>query len=157
MIALSMDQMRGAPPHFQATGGSTHQLGEINTAAVANVLHKRQGKHKGEKTVVKRTLKYLTVCKDPRAYHRVLKGSTDDVIKTICNAALNVEQGDLHLTPSLQKLFSSHRKAIAKLTCPGGNIKNKRAIIESQKGGFPFIPILIGTALGALGGKLFGG
>jgi phosphoserine phosphatase len=87
----------------------------------------------------------------------VLKGATDDVIKAICNAALNVEQGDIHLSPVQRGLFATHRKQIAKLTAASGSLQSKRAIIQSQKGGFPFIPILIGTALGALGGKLFGG
>jgi ABC-type methionine transport system ATPase subunit len=87
----------------------------------------------------------------------VLKGSTDDVIKAICNAALNVEQGDIHLSPAQRQLFGKHRKQIAKLTSRVADVKTKRNVIQSQKGGFPFIPILIGTALGALGGKLFGG
>ena len=87
----------------------------------------------------------------------MLKGATDDVIKAICNAALNVEQGDISLSPAQRLLFTKHRNQIAKLTSRGADIKTKRNIIQSQKGGFPFIPILIGTALGALGGKLFGG
>lgn len=87
----------------------------------------------------------------------MLKGASDDVIKAICNAALNVEQGDIHLSPAQRQLFGHHRKQIATLTDSTGNIQKKRTLIQSQKGGFPFIPILIGTALGALGGKLFGG
>ncbi|MBI1884650.1 MAG: hypothetical protein HYS08_10685 [Chlamydiae bacterium] len=113
--------------------------------------------NKGKKSTIKRTVKYLTVCSDPRAYQRVLKGSSDEVIKAICNAALNVEQGDIHLSPVQRQLFAAHRRQIAKLTDRNSDLKGKRAVIQSQKGGFPFIPILIGTALGALGGKLFGG
>ena len=87
----------------------------------------------------------------------MVRAAPDDVIKAICNAALNVEQGDVHLTPLQRKLFSAHRAQIAKLTSHRHELKNERKFVASQRGGFPFIPILIGTALGALGGKLFGG
>ena len=116
-----------------------------------------RGKLHGKNIAVKRTVKYLSVCSDPRAYSGVVRAAPDDVIKAICNAALNVEQGDVHLTPQLRILFSAHRAQIAKLTSHRHELKNKRKFVASQRGGFPFIPILIGTALGALGGKLFGG
>ena len=45
-----------------------------------------------------------------RAYSSVLKGAPDEVIKAICNAALNVEQGDVHLSPAQRQLFSAHLK-----------------------------------------------
>jgi phosphohistidine swiveling domain-containing protein len=89
-------------------------------------------------------------------YRGVLKSAPDGVIKSICNAAFNVERGDVRLTPAQRHLFSLHRKKIARLTSNEGSIASKRAVIARQKGGFPFIPSLIGTALGALGGKLFG-
>ena len=78
-------------------------------------------------------------------------------MKAVCNAALDIEQGDVRLSPAQRQLFSAHRKQIAKITSHSGDLKSKRSIIQSQKGGFPFIPVLVGTALGALGGKLFGG
>jgi hypothetical protein len=109
------------------------------------------------KAVVKRTVKYLSVCDCPRAYKRVIKAAPDSVIKSICNAAVNVERGDIGLTREQRRLFRAHRKRIAKLTSRDTSIGSKRKVIQSQHGGFPFIPILIGTALGALGGKLFGG
>jgi hypothetical protein len=138
------------PPHFEGTLDPMMQRAQT---AGARSPHKRNAK----KIVVKRTVKYLSVCDSPRAYTDVLRGASDDVIKSICNAALNVEQGDVHLTPAQRNLFSKYRKPIARLTSPSGNLRSKRALVTSQKGGFPFIPILIGTALGALGGKLFGG
>ena len=144
LVVRLMDS-QNRPPHFQATDGAV--LG----------LMRNQGKHNGRKSLVKRTVKYLSVCSNPRAYSSVLKGAPDEVIKAICNAALNIEQGDVHLSPAQRQLFSAHRKKIARITSRAGDLRSKRNVIQSQKGGFPFIPILIGTALGALGGKLFGG
>jgi len=134
-------------PHFQTTDGALPRKPKRQHNAETNA-HKQS---------VKRTVKYLGVCSSPAAYQSVLKGSSDEVIKAICNAALNVEQGDIRLSPAQRQLFSLHRNKIAKLTSHSGKISDKRKIIQNQKGGFPFIPILIGTALGALGGKLFGG
>jgi hypothetical protein len=114
-------------------------------------------KQNGRKSLVKRTVKYLSVCSNPRAYNSVLRGAPDEVIKTICNAALNIEQGDIRLSPAQRQLFAANRKKIAKITSRVGDLKSKRNINQSHKGGLPFIPTLIGTALGALGGKLFGG
>jgi hypothetical protein len=153
-----MDQTQ-APPHFATQGTAPSQQLRTTEESLQHHKAKRHHHHKGSAraAVVKRTVKYISVCTDPRAYRSVLRGSTDDVIKAICNAALNVQQGDIHLTPSLRQLFSAHRSQIAKLTHRGTDLKRKRAIIESQKGGFPFIPLLIGSALGAFGGKLFGG
>ena len=148
-----MDQTH-LPPHFRATGAArniAHQQHRAGTSA--HLSNNRQGKD----IVVKRTLKYLNICKNPKAYRSVLQGSSDDVIKALCNAALNVEQGDIDLTPQQQQLYAAHRTQIAKLTSRAIDLRRKRGVIGSQTGGFPFIPILIGTALGALGGKLFGG
>ena len=104
-----------------------------------------------------RTVKYLTVCNSPQAYRAVLRGAPDGVIKAIANAAYDVERGPIYLSPQQKALFRTHRRAIATLTSPKASIKSKRRVIQSQKGGFPFLPIMIGSALGALGSRLFGG
>jgi hypothetical protein len=139
------------PRHYQTTDDVQIRNMMQNHAGADHAAGKRK------KATVKRTVKYLSVCTNPTAYRNVLKSAPDDVIRAICNAAMNVEQGDVHLSPAQRQLFSAHRNKIAKLTARDGDVNGKRAVIESQKGGFPFIPILIGTALGALGGKLFGG
>ena len=112
-------------------------------------------KQNGRKSLVKRTVKYLSVCSNPRAYNSVLKGAPDEVIKAICNAALNIEQGDIRLSPAQRRLFSAHRKTISKITSRTVDLKSKRNIIQSQKGGYFVVPFLIGAALLALGGSLF--
>ena len=46
--------------------------------------------------VVKRADKLLAECKAPLVWSGFLKGALDKLVKVICNAALNVEQGDSH-------------------------------------------------------------
>jgi hypothetical protein len=107
--------------------------------------------------LIKRTLKYLAICESPEAFRDVVRAASDRVIKAICTAAYNVEQGPVHLSPEQKTLFRAHRESIATLTSPRVGIESKRKLIASQKGGFAFIPILIGSALAALGSRLFGG
>jgi hypothetical protein len=102
------------------------------------------------------TIKYLATCTDPRAYIAVTRSASDEAIRRICNAAFNVEQGDITLSPKQKALFRAHRKDIATLTAPNVGLARKRKVIQSQTGGFFFIPALIGAAIGAIGSKLIG-
>jgi hypothetical protein len=108
------------------------------------------------KSAVKNTVKYIGVCGEPSAYRSVLRAAPDAVVKTICNAALNVERGGIQLSPSHKALFRQHRQQIAKLTSKRVGLPTKRKILE-QRGGAFWIPALIGAALGGLGSTLFGG
>jgi hypothetical protein len=113
-------------------------------------------KHLPANKVNKHTIKYLASCTDPRAYLAVTRAAPISAIKDICNAAINVEQGDVHLTPKQKALFRAHRKDIATLTSPSVGLARKRKVIQSQTGGFFFIPALLGAAIGAIGSKLLG-
>ena len=117
---------------------------------------KRQRPLSTNSKVNKHTIKYLATCTDPRAYSAVARAAPDGVIKVIANAAYNVEQGDVNLTPKHKTLFRTHRKDIATLTSRRVSLARKRKVVRSQKGGFFFIPALISAALGAIGGKLIG-
>ena len=111
--------------------------------------------HKNPRHIaLKRTIKYLATCNNPRAVRECLRAAPDSVVKCICNAAYNVERGDVVLTPKQKALFGKHRKLIAKLTSHTGSIQAKRKVLQSQKGGF-IIPALIGAAISALGNLLF--
>lgn len=105
-------------------------------------------------TTVKRTVKYLSVCSSPRAVRECIRGAPDSVVKCICNAAYNVERGDVVLNPKHKAFFGKHRKLIAKLTSRSSSLAAKRKVLQSQKGGF-LIPALIGAAISALGNLLF--
>ena len=78
------------------------------------------------------------------------------VIEDICNPGPNVEQGDVRLTSNQKALFRRHREEIATMASPRVGLARKRKLIESQKGGFFFIPALVGAALGAIGSKIVG-
>jgi hypothetical protein len=124
-----------------------------HTDSSANAVSTSSNKN-NRNTHVKRTVKYLSVCGSPRAVRECIKAAPDGVVKCICNAAYNVERGDVVLSPKHKALFSKHRKLIAKLTSRTHSLQAKRKVLQSQKGGF-IIPLLIGTALSALGNLLF--
>jgi hypothetical protein len=104
--------------------------------------------------VTKRTMKYLTVVKDQALLRQVLQKAPDSVVKSISDVALNAIKGPVDLTPAQRKLFARHRTPIVKLAQRGVGIKEKRKLLL-QKGGFAWIPALIGGIAGILGGKLF--
>ena len=103
---------------------------------------------------LKRYVEFLAVCKDPVACKAVLQRSPDTVIKCICNAALNAQQGDIQLTKKQIKALSKHRKKISILTNKNRDLKSKRKVLV-QKGGAAFLPVLLGTILASLGSAIF--
>jgi len=63
-------------------------------------------RRQGDRVVRKRTVKYLSVVRDPKVYNSIVKTAPDAVIKSICDAALNVQRGDrVSLKPSQKALF----------------------------------------------------
>jgi hypothetical protein len=110
---------------------------------------------KKDKSAVKRTIKYLSICNDKQALNAVLRKTPDSVIKKLCDIALNALKGDVSLTTSQKRLFRKHKSKIAKLTDRAVPIDRKRTIL--QDGGFAWIPAIIGAVLGTLGTGLLGG
>lgn len=104
----------------------------------------------------KRTVQYLSVCRDPKIRHLILQKSSDGVVKAICNAALNAERGDVALTPQQKRLFSRHRKHISLLTARNVPLKKKRQALV-QRGGFLqfLLPALLGPVISTIGNLLF--
>lgn len=103
-----------------------------------------------KKQSTKRTLKYLSILKNPLAIRATILRSPDPVIKGICNVALNVFKGDVKLSKGQKKKFAAVKPYIIKLIDPNLSIKQKRGII--QRGSGPFLaalPALIG-AVGSL-------
>ena len=103
---------------------------------------------------VKRFVKFLAVSKDPKAAQAVLKSAPEPVVKSVCNAALNLLEGDIKLTPKQKTVFKKHKAAISILARKGPAISLKRKILTQKGGGF-FIPLLISTVLSTLGSALF--
>ena len=115
------------------------------------------GRRGGAATVRKRTVKYLSVCQDPAIYKSIVKNSPDSVIKSICDAALNVQRGDrISLSKKQKTLFRRHSAEIDKLASKNIALSRKRKVL-TQRGGAFFIPALIGAAISGLGSLLFGG
>ena len=111
---------------------------------------------KAKKTsIVRHYVELLKDCKDPKLTRVLLKNAPDGVIKTISDAALNCYRGDIDLTPKQKKFLKKYKGHISKLISNKVPITTKRRSI-SQKGGFSWIQLLIGTALSALGPALFG-
>ena len=104
--------------------------------------------------VLKRFVKYLAVSKDPKATSAVLKSAPDPVVKSVCNAALNLLAGDIKISPNNKKIFARHKNIISQLASKGICLKSKRKLLTQKGSGF-FIPLLISTVLSTLGSALF--
>jgi hypothetical protein len=108
----------------------------------------------------KRTLKYLTVCRDPATSRRILHRSSDRVIKTLCNVALNILMNDdIPIGKTLAKRLRALRPAIQQLSNREIPIPWKRRLLTSKgqtgRGLIAALPIIISTVLGALGSRVF--
>lgn len=103
-------------------------------------------------TNVKHTLKYLAVCTHPRVFKSVIKDATDSVIKAICNAAYNVERGEIHLKPAQKKFLANYRSEIALLTSQKAKLPRKRRVLVRR--GAEFVPALIRIVSEQLGSLL---
>lgn len=102
-------------------------------------------------------VKNLSVCYEPKEYNAAIKAAPDNVIKTICNAALNVQKNKrVHLSPAHRALFKRHSSAIERLVSKSVALSKKRKILQ-QRGGAFWIPALIGAAISTIGSSLFGG
>ena len=102
--------------------------------------------------VIKRTIKFIACSPGPDIERRILKRSPDGVIKAIANAALNVREGDIVLTPAQQLLFSNKHKVFDQLVDKSKSLVYKRNLILRQKGGaFPLIVPILQSALLGLG------
>lgn len=125
--------------------------------------HRRRSQHasgakrtKSSRDTRRRTIEYLCVCRNPAAYKAVIKSAPDAVVKTICNAALNVQRGrSVSLTNAQKALFRKHRTSINRLVSKDVSVASKKKLL-SQRGGAFWIPALIGAAASALGTALFG-
>jgi hypothetical protein len=94
------------------------------------------------------------VAPNETALRTAIKAAPESVIKSVSNIALNAAKGDVQLPAAHRRRFARHRKQILALAKKGVSLKRKRSIL-SQKGGFAWIPALVGSVLGILGGRMF--
>jgi len=100
--------------------------------------------------LLKRYIELLEVCNNPSVTKAIVKSAPDNVIKTICNAALNCYRGDIPLSPKQKKVLKRFKKQIELLCSKSVGLKTKRKILL-QKGGGIWIPLLVGSLLTTFG------
>ena len=114
------------------------------------------GKGVNKNRNTKRTIKFLSVCRDPKVVNQILRKADKSLVKGICNAAYNVSRGDIPLTRQRKRHFARYRQVFNKLTSSKIGLHQKRKSI--QRGGglvSTIVPILLSTVLTALGSRLF--
>jgi hypothetical protein len=103
---------------------------------------------------IKRTVKFMGVCRDPRVQRNILQTAPDAVYKSFCNAFYNVaENPDINLKKLNRKALVRYQPIIRKIVAPNVKIRQKRKIIQRGGGFFlaAVLPAVISTALEFLG------
>ena len=115
----------------------------------------KKRKSTGRKTLIKRYIKLIAASPDPVQNLALIKNCPDDVLKTVCNAAINVTHGKaVHLTPKQKSVFRKYKDPISKLVHPDISLSQKRRQLVQHGGAF-FLPLLLSTALPILANLLF--
>jgi len=106
---------------------------------------------------LKDTIKFLSFCQDKRIHKDILSRAPPNVIKRICDAALNAREGQVILSKKQKQLLARHRKTIEKLLEKSLPVERKRKVLVQQGGGIAavIIPVILSAVLEALGSKLF--
>jgi hypothetical protein len=100
---------------------------------------------KKDNSVVKRTVKYLSVCRNPKVLREILRTAPDGVIKAISNIALNALKGDVNLNASQKRLFRRHKATILGLCSKKKSLKQKRKLLQQRGGAFFLLPLIKGV------------
>jgi hypothetical protein len=108
-------------------------------------------KSERQKKVLKRTVKYLAVAPNSAIVREVLSSAPDAVIRSIANAALNAQQGDVKLDPNSKALFRKYSRSFDILSDRNISVKNKRKHLLQKGGALPIVVPLLATVLGSLG------
>ena len=98
----------------------------------------------------KHHLKFLSVC-DNKTCKQVIHSSDKDLVKCICECALNILQGNIPISQKEKSKLQKHKSDLRSLASDKPLTEKKRII---QKGN-GFLPMLLGPLLAALGPLLF--
>ena len=82
----------------------------------------------------------------------LIQGANKELITCLCECALNVLNGNIHLKPSEKKRLIKYKRYIRVLSDKKIGVQKKKKVLR-QKGGF--LGALLTPILGALGGLLF--
>ena len=97
------------------------------------------------------TLKLLHKAK-PSLRKAILTKALPELIRCICDCALNVLHRNIAITPHCTRKLSRHKTSLRKLTDKKVSLNTKRKFLQ-QRG---FLPLIL-SALAPLFGKILGG
>ena len=97
---------------------------------------------------LKKTIKYLTSCKHPEIISSIISKSPNNVIKSICDAALNAARGAVSLKPKENRILATNRQLIERLIEKGESAKRNRQILYHT--GWSILGLVISIVLGAV-------
>ena len=119
-------------------------------------MYKRKARSQ-QNHVLKKTIKFLSICKNPHCIHTVIKAAPDKVIKTICNAALNAAQGEDKLRPNQKRILSANRHFVRALIAKGESVSKKRKVLFQKGGALPglILPVILSAVLSSIGSRIF--
>ena len=105
---------------------------------------------------LKRTSRYFASWKHPDVISSIISKSPNNVIKSICDAAINAARGAVSLKPKEKRILATNRQLIERLIHKGELAKRKLPIL-SQTGRSILslvIPTVLVAVLSTLGTKL---
>lgn len=95
------------------------------------------------------------ICEASPQQRRALVNSADlQLVRCICECALNILKGNVPLKSTEKKKLSKHRLFLRKLAKLGKSLKTKKKIIVNQKGG-SLLPLILAPVVSALISKIF--
>ena len=103
-------------------------------------------------TRTKRTVKFLATCTDTEIIRSILKyTSSNSLLKSICNAALNCASGEITISESEKITFKKHRKAFEYLTNKQSLTNIKKYFLANKLNVLRLIPLILDSVLRSIG------
>ena len=101
---------------------------------------------------VKHIIKFFSHSPANKITKAILGDYPDAMIRAIANAALNLQQNpDVKLDPATGNLFSTYSRSFGIFTDRKISIENKRKHLTQRGGAFPFLGLLLSSALLSIG------
>ena len=99
----------------------------------------------------KHHLKFISVC-EHKSCKRLLGNCDKELIKSICECALNVLHGSIPLQQKNKIKLAKHKNDLRNLASKLVSIQKKKQIVQKGRG---FLPLLLGPVLSFLAPLLF--
>lgn len=87
----------------------------------------------------------------PRLRRAILKESSPEIVKTICEISHNVLKGNVAINKKSREHLKKYKRSLRQLASPKLKLSSKRKILV-QRGGF--LPVLLGTILSGVIGDI---